>query len=176
VNNTPTDFFALLGLPRSFDLDEAALQGNYREQQSRWHPDRFVAASASERLVAVRQTSLLNDAYDTLKSPLRRIQHLLELQGVATAVHAQHELDEAFLFQQMEWREALQECELARDEEGLARLLADVRAALGTEQQACVANLEQGNTAAAKKLFHRLQFLYKLTEEIRVLEDKLLDY
>jgi molecular chaperone HscB len=176
VNNTPTDYFALLGLPARFDLDQAELESSYRKQQALWHPDRFVSASDNERLTAVRQTSMFNDAFDTLRSPLKRIQHLLELQGVDTSLHAQHELDGKFLLQQMEWREILQECESAADEQGIENLLCEVRTVLDSEQQVCVASLENGDLSQAKLMFHRLQYLYKLTAEIRALEDRLLDY
>jgi len=176
VNNKPTDYFALLGLPQVFDLDSAQLESNYRKLQVLWHPDRFVSESDNKRRQAVQQTSLINDAFTTLKSPLNRLQHLLELNGIDTAVLKQEELDGNFLFQQMEWRETLQKCGVENNEPGLQALDTEVRSTLSQEQKACVDSLGSGDYSKAKMLFHRLQFLYKLTQDIRALEDRLLEY
>ena len=176
VNKQPTDYFDLLELPRSFEVEQALLEQHYRKQQSQWHPDRFVNATDSERLAAVQRTSLLNDAYDSLRSPLRRLQHLLELQGVDTGALQQEELEAGFLYQQMEWREALQDHEQAEHEAALELLRAEVQVVLQLDQQNCVNSLENGRLQQAKQLFHKLQFLYKLNDEIREAEDRLLDY
>ena len=73
------NFFSLLGLPESCAVDEALLDRNYRELQAQWHPDRFASAPQAERLAAVQQASLINDAYATLKTPLRRADQIVVL-------------------------------------------------------------------------------------------------
>src|SRR5258708_4974793 len=45
--------------------------------------DRFVRASWQERRFSLEQTTLLNAASRTLKDPVRRAAHLLELRGVS---------------------------------------------------------------------------------------------
>ncbi len=69
-----TDAFALLGLPPRAALDEAALQEAWRQAARSAHPDQpgGDAAHAAE----------LNAALDTLKSPVSRLKHLLELHQV----------------------------------------------------------------------------------------------
>lgn len=69
-----TDFFALLGLPRSAALDEAVLQAAWHEKSRVAHPDQpgGSAALAAE----------VNAAYETLSAPEKRLKHLLELHAV----------------------------------------------------------------------------------------------
>src|SRR5688572_1385957 len=98
-----SNFFSLLGVQPACQLDLAALEQHYRQAQAKWHPDRFVNASAAERLQALQQTSLLNDAYTTLKTPLSRAEHLLAvLGGEEISEKPAPKLDGVFLLQQLE--------------------------------------------------------------------------
>ena len=45
------------------------------------HPDRFARAREQEKEWSLADTALLNDAYRTLKDPLRRTEYLLKLEG-----------------------------------------------------------------------------------------------
>ena len=75
------DKFALLGVPQGFD-EPQGLDEKFRALARQWHPDRFARATSPERRKALEQTTLLNDAYKTLKDPVRRAEHLLQLRGV----------------------------------------------------------------------------------------------
>ena len=46
------------------------------------HPDRFASKPLAEQEAALAQSSLLNDAYRTLKDPILRTQYLLTLEGI----------------------------------------------------------------------------------------------
>ena len=70
------NFFELFNLPMQFDLDIVALEAAYRNVQRLVHPDRFVTASDAEKRAAVQYASLANDAYQTLRNPLKRAMHL----------------------------------------------------------------------------------------------------
>ena len=76
------DYFAAFGLPRHLHLDTAALEKTFYAQSRMLHPDRFAAKPAAEQEAALAQSSLLNDAYRTLRDPIARTQHLLSLEGV----------------------------------------------------------------------------------------------
>lgn len=170
------NFFSLLGLPESCSVDEALLDRNYRALQTQWHPDRFAASPQAERLAAVQQASLINDAYNTLKSPLRRAEYLLQLNGVDPHRGDNQTLqDGAFLMAQLQQREELEDMLERRDEAGLTRLQKRTR-----EDQAALwrqfgENCESGRFAVALVAFQKLQFLTKLGYEIVAAEDKLLD-
>ena len=76
------DYFAVFALPRHLNLDLPALERAFYAQSRKLHPDRFASRPALEQEAALAQSSLLNDAYRTLRDPIARTQHLLALEGV----------------------------------------------------------------------------------------------
>ena len=76
------DYFAFFGLPRKLNLDVKPLERNFYELSRKLHPDLSARASAQEQEWSLQQSSLLNDAYRTLKDPIKRTQYLLKLEGV----------------------------------------------------------------------------------------------
>ena len=75
------DYFEVFGLPKSLGIDLAALEKTFHDLSRKYHPDYFSTASSSEKTQAVRMTALLNDAYRTLRHPVRRVEYLLSLYG-----------------------------------------------------------------------------------------------
>jgi curved DNA-binding protein CbpA len=73
-----TDYFALLEQPRAPWLDPAALKETYHRTTLQSHPD--TAAPGAERDFAA-----LNEAYQVLQDPKRRLHHLLTLENCAPA-------------------------------------------------------------------------------------------
>jgi molecular chaperone HscB len=59
-----------------------ALERRFYAQSRKLHPDRFAGKSIEEQERATEQSSLLNDAYRTLKDPIARTEYLLLLEGV----------------------------------------------------------------------------------------------
>lgn len=78
----PVDYFAFFGLPPKLNLDVAALEKDFYELSRRLHPDLNAQGGNQEQEWSLEQSSLLNDAYRTLKDPVRRTQYLLRLEGV----------------------------------------------------------------------------------------------
>jgi molecular chaperone HscB len=76
-----TDYYALIGVPRGLNLSLDALQQRYYELSRKLHPDRFMQKPEAERQRALDMSSALNDAYRTLKDPIKRAQYLLALEG-----------------------------------------------------------------------------------------------
>src|SRR5690242_14235635 len=75
-------FFEIFDLPPHPTLDLQTLEARFRERSLLFHPDRMTQASPKERLAAVEDTATLNEAYRTLKDPVRRATYLLKLQGI----------------------------------------------------------------------------------------------
>lgn len=170
------NYFDLFDMPQSFRLDTAGLDSRYKALQAQWHPDRFAGAGDKQRLKALQHTSLVNDGYDTLRSPLKRAAHLLALQGVDAEEHNQAHFGAEFLHGQMLLREQLESLEDAQDMDALETLKRDVE----QDRDKLLAEFEQAylqeDYPAAKQLYNRLQFLFKLLVEIEAVEEKLLDY
>ncbi|WP_229668864.1 Fe-S protein assembly co-chaperone HscB [Edaphobacter acidisoli] len=76
------DYFAVFDLPVKLGIDVAALEKSFYAMSRRLHPDRFASRPVEEQEEALAESSLLNDAYRTLKDPVLRTQYLLKLQGV----------------------------------------------------------------------------------------------
>jgi molecular chaperone HscB len=76
-----SDFYEIFGLPRSLNLSLDDLQKRFYELSRQLHPDRFMQKPEAERQHALDMSSALNDAYRTLKDPIKRAQYLLSLEG-----------------------------------------------------------------------------------------------
>jgi molecular chaperone HscB len=78
----PGDYFAFFALPRKMNVDVARLESEFYELSRKLHPDLNARADKREQEWSLEQSSLLNDAYRTLKDPIQRTQYLLRLEGV----------------------------------------------------------------------------------------------
>jgi molecular chaperone HscB len=76
------DYFAAFGLPRKLHIDLSALERSFYRFSRKLHPDVYAQASAQEQQWSLDQTSLLNDAYRTLKNSIARTEYLLKLEGI----------------------------------------------------------------------------------------------
>jgi len=76
------NYFEFFSLPRHLHLDVPALEKQFYVLSRKLHPDRFAGKPRAEQEAALAQSSLLNDAYRTLKDPIARTQYLLTLEGV----------------------------------------------------------------------------------------------
>jgi len=78
----PVDYFTFFGLPRKLDLNVVGLEKEFYVLSRKLHPDLNARAGNQEQAWCLEQSSLLNDAYRTLKDPIKRTQYLLGLEGV----------------------------------------------------------------------------------------------
>ena len=111
--------FALFAVPEQFRQDRAQLDARWKELQREAHPDRFAAQGAAAQRVAMQWSVRINEAYQRLKDPLKRASYLCELRGAPIEAENNTAMPAAFLLQQMQWREALEE---AGGEDDLQRL------------------------------------------------------
>jgi len=167
--------YALFELQPAFDIDLDMLSSRYRELARKVHPDRFADAGETEQRHAIEQSANLNEAYQTLKSPSRRARYLLTLQGREMPLEATVQ-DPAFLMQQMQWREELEELQEDADIDGVVAFKARLKAS----QQALNDSFarvwrDESQREEAERLVRRMQFLDKLSQEVRQLEERLDD-
>lgn len=81
----PAEYFLLFDLPDRLEIDLTDLEKRYYALSREWHPDRFARKSEAERNEAEQKTALLNDAYRTLRDPVRRAEYVLSQNGLAAA-------------------------------------------------------------------------------------------
>jgi molecular chaperone HscB len=75
------NYFEVFGLPRLLGIDLKDLESRFHRLSRQYHPDYFTTALPQDKEKALQMTALLNDAYRTLKHPIRRIEYLLSLEG-----------------------------------------------------------------------------------------------
>jgi molecular chaperone HscB len=114
VGSPSSSKFAILGVPEKYDLDAEELERRYRELSRAVHPDRFATAPPAERLRSLSQATALNDAYKTLRSPVARAVHLLELRG--SKIGDKEPIGQDFLMEILELREELAAARAGGDE------------------------------------------------------------
>jgi molecular chaperone HscB len=78
----PADYFSFFALPRKLNVDVVRLEKDFYELSRKLHPDLSARASAQEQEWSLEQSSMLNDAYRTLRDPIKRTQYLLRLEGL----------------------------------------------------------------------------------------------
>lgn len=156
-----------MGLPAAFAVDAARLERGYRELQSRVHPDKFAAAPAAERRVAMQWATRANEAYRTLRDPVSRARYLLSLKGYDTGEETNTAMPPDFLMQQMELREAAAEARSARDSRALEGLRLSIAAGREDMLRLLGRALDADrNYDAGCSLVRKLRFLEKVDEEL----------
>jgi len=162
--------FELFHLPAQFELDMSRLDRAYHEVQTEVHPDKFVNAGATEQRVAMQLATQANEAYRTLKNPLKRATYLCELHGVYLQAESNTALPPAFLMQQMEWREQLEQAQ--HDPTDLDRLKKNAHNAHQQQIQQIAQQLAQSDYQQAAQLIRQLMFLEKFNQEIAKVQEQ----
>ena len=178
LQDLPRDWFALFGLPAQFEIDQAALTQRFRELQARYHPDRYAQGSEQAKGLAVQVTSLLNEAHATLRQPRLRARYLLERVGLSFNDERDTNHDTAFLMQQIEWREAIDEAEASAEPlVALEQLAQGLGAELKSLEEVFAGAWQQQAYQSAKTALLKMRFYERLLEDaqgrLERLEDKL---
>jgi molecular chaperone HscB len=114
VNLQSTDF-ELFGLEAQFAQDRAAIDARWKDLQREAHPDKFAAQGGAAQRLAMQWSVRINEAYQRLKDPLKRAAYLCELNAAPVNAENNTAMPAAFLMQQMEWREALDDAAKVQD-------------------------------------------------------------
>ncbi|MCW5299711.1 Fe-S protein assembly co-chaperone HscB [Herbaspirillum lusitanum] len=158
--------FALFQLPQRFAVDLTALEKAYHGVQNQAHPDKFAHATGAEKRVAMQWATRANEAYQTLRNPLKRATYLCELNGVDLETESNTAMPPAFLMQQMEWREELDDARAGKNIDALEQLDGALRGAKKDTIARIETLLDADDFAGAAQLVRQLMFLEKFGEEI----------
>ena len=164
--------FELFGLPAAFELDRSQIDLQWKSLQREAHPDRFASEGAAAQRIAMQWSVRINEAYNRLKDPLKRAAYLCELNGAAVNAENNTNMPSAFLMQQMEWREALDDCKALKandaKDEALEKLLNEVDGshAQALKQIAKLIDVEHNFPAAVGQV-RALMFIEKFAQEVQ---------
>ena len=161
------NFFQLFDLPEHYRLDSVQLDQQYHALQTQVHPDKFAHLAEAERRVSMQWATRTNEAYQTLRNPIRRARYLIGLHGVDTQEETNTAMPMDFLMKQMEWREAIDEAQQASDIGQLDKLEARLQLEVRLLQDLLAIKIDDEHSyAAAAEGVRKLKFFEKLAEEI----------
>ena len=169
MNLQDTDF-ELFAVPATFAQERKALDARWKELQREAHPDRFASQGAAAQRIAMQWSVRINEAYQRLKDPVQRASYLCELHGAPVNAEVNTAMPGAFLMQQMEWREALDDVATS---EALDRLQVEVKAAREQALSALEALIDRkGDYLAAVQQVRALMFIERFAQDIENKSDQ----
>ncbi len=170
------DYFTLFGLTPGYVVDTQQLATRYQELQRQFHPDKYASRPQAEQLLAVNQSATINQAWQTLRHPLLRAEYLLLLNGFDLANEQHTVRDTAFLMEQLELREELDNIEQSANSTALEAFANRVTTMVQNRSARMVQELDALQWEKAADTVRKLRFLDKLQHHIEQLEEKLSDF
>ena len=162
-----SDYFSLFNLPPSFTLDLSDLEQRYFAKQREFHPDRLIGKPAAERTKAISNSMLVNSGYNTLKDPLSRAKHLLELNKIDID---KEKASNQLLMEIMEIREKIAEI---TSKEELKALETENQQRKQTAIAQITTAFTKNEISNATNLTIYLSYISKIDDELRVIKTKL---
>ena len=162
--NLQSNDFELFDVPPQFAQDRAGIDTRWKDLQREAHPDKFAAQGAAAQRIAMQWSVRINEAYQRLKDPLKRAAYLCELNAAPVNAENNTAMPAAFLMQQMEWREALDEAQSSPD---LDAISAEVSAARKNTLQKCGQLLDESKDfSGAVQQVRALMFIERFTRDV----------
>lgn len=170
------NYFEIFDVPVLVDIDMNRVNQLYRELQKTVHPDRFASDTEQARRIAMQQTSLINQAFQTLKDPVTRAQYILKLQGMDINAETDTTMDTEFLMEQMDFRESLTEVRDKADPlDQLDSMSTDLDKKLKKLMGNFASHVSDKALDNAREDVRKMQFLVKAKKEVNELSQQLED-
>lgn len=162
--NLQSNDFELFGIPQQFSIDKTALDIRWKMLQMQAHPDRHAAQGAAAQRIAMQWSVRINEAYARLKHPLHRAAYLCSLAGVVLGEYDNTSMPDAFLMQQMQWREALDDASILAELEQLASTVMEARQLALTQCERLI-DIQRDYLAAAAQV-RALMFIERFQQDL----------
>jgi len=178
-----TDYFSLLAEPRRPWLDPESLKKKFLTLSAAVHPDRVHNSGAEEKAAAQKSYMELNQAYQQLRNPKERLQHLLELETGAKPQQVQQvptdlmefffqvaqlfKQTDSFLAEKAKLSSPLLQVQIFETAQEWTEKLNALQQQLNARQERLVTELKElderwVNAAERKPMLGRLEELYRL--------------
>lgn len=159
-------FFSFFGLSPLFAIDLNELEARHIQAMKKVHPDLFADRPAAERRVAQQWSTRLNEAYQTLKDPVKRASYLCQLAGFDVGAETNTDMPMDFLMTQMQWRETFEQVQ--GDAEQSQQLASDVQKTYEETLTALRTALdEKHDYEQAVNLTRQLMFIAKFKQQLQ---------
>jgi len=165
-------YFELFDLDLRLDIDEKKLKEKFFILSRSVHPDFFTLSSVEEQMAAMEKSTLLNDAYKTLKDENSRIRYLLEEKGLL-AGEEKTQMPMEFLMEMMDLNERIMESKMDEDKALKADLYEEIES-LSSEWNSDIEELRNKGFAkwtdedweALKSFFLKQRYLHRLRQQL----------
>jgi molecular chaperone HscB len=170
-----TDYYQLFGIPRSLNLSLDELQKRFYELSRQLHPDRFMQKPEAERQQALDKSSELNDAYRTLKDPIKRAQYLLGQEGFDIGEQRSKDVPPELLEEVFELNMALEEMRSGDDsarpqleaaEKNFTNMLSDVDRQLESLFEKYDQSQSRDVLGEIRGVLNRRKYILNLVDEV----------
>jgi molecular chaperone HscB len=171
------DYFETFDLPRNLALDPKDLEKRFYALSLQLHPDLHSRKSPAEREEAEEATATLNDAYRTLRDPVKRAEYLLKLEGFDIGEQTSKDVPPELLEEVFELNMALEELR-AGDTDALPQLAEarerfdDMRGGVDREMEEKFAEWDRAHERAAltamRGLLNRRRYITNLIAQTHV--------
>ncbi|WP_457913684.1 co-chaperone HscB [Candidatus Gillettellia adelgis] len=171
------NYFTLFGLPINYPVDDNQLRSRFQDLQRQFHPDRFVCQPENERLIALQKATAINAAYQTLKHSLKCAEYILSLYGF-NLIHEQQTLqDPAFLAEQLELYEELDNiANKINTENLLSKFSLRLNKAIKQRYALITQQLNNQQWPEAADTVRKMKFLNKLQQQVKNLKETMLGF
>jgi molecular chaperone HscB len=170
------NYFQIFNLRQNFSIDLETLTASFQTLQSSYHPDKFVAQNDINSRQAMQVSSLINEAYQALKNPIKRAIYIMQLNGVNLDTETDTNMDIDFLMEQMELRETMDAIPL--DESGLDQIdgiALTVKKQLKQMMERVESLFEKQAWSEARALLREVQFMNKIDQEAKKIQESIED-
>jgi molecular chaperone HscB len=118
-------FYELFGLAPKLDIDEKKIKEKFFLLSRSVHPDFFTLSSVEEQMEAMEKSTMLNDAYKTLKEENSRIRYILTEKGLLSE-DEKEQMPMDFLMEMMDLNESIAEARAGENQEEIAKLTREI--------------------------------------------------
>jgi molecular chaperone HscB len=165
-------YFEIFELPRSLALDAADLDKRFYALSRKYHPDLFSRRPAAEQQEALDRAAILNDAYRTLKDPIKRAQYVLRLEGFDPEDPASKTVPPELLEEVFELNMALEESDGGPEVEAAREKFEGMRDGIDGELQTAFVQWDKDpardTLTHIRELLNRRKYITNLIETTRV--------
>lgn len=170
-----SNFFEYFDQPVQFTIDLNALHAAQIALQAAFHPDRFVNGTDQEKRVSVQKASMVNEAYETLKEPVKRAHYLLKLSGIEQNDN-QTTNDASFLMEQITFREEMSECRTNADPlDCIEHLSVKLKDRAQVFMQEFEEQYNRNDYTTAQESARKMMFVKKILDQLKDLQSEIED-
>ncbi|MFT5503123.1 MAG: molecular chaperone HscB [Gammaproteobacteria bacterium] len=160
------NYFALFDIEPVFDINPVQLREMHQTLQAEYHPDRHVMADAQQKRISVQNAATINDAYQTLKEPIKRARYLLGINGVDLGDENETTSDMVFLMEQIEHREVLEGCRSHENPlDACEALIQKLALRVADLEKEFVENFDNQQLEKARQVSRKMQFIERIQSQ-----------